>query len=223
MKKLLMFGLVLGVLLLTACGGSSNNIQNNEQNQNSANSLSAIVLSTNTIEIKVGESKNLSYTTIPAEAETTDSRWESADSSVATVNANGQVTGISVGQTNIIISADGGVYAACSVTVVEPSAYEQLSTKEREFVDALLTNINDFYDPSSVIVKYIYKHSGGHGWDITVAAHNKFGGYTENDYDLSADGELTVPILSHIEMPDADKQGYNLDLINAALSECLGS
>ena len=31
MKKLLMFGLVLGVLVLTACGCSTNNIQNNEQ------------------------------------------------------------------------------------------------------------------------------------------------------------------------------------------------
>ena len=221
MKKLFAFVLALLMLLMAGCGGTPT--EDNDSAQNQENAVSAIVLSSNAIEIKVGESKILSYTTIPAEAEATNAGWESADSSVATVNANGQVTGISLGQTNIIISADGGVYATCSVTVVEPSAYEQLSAKERDFVDALLRNIDDFYNPSSVIVKYIYKHSNDHGWDITVAAQNKMGGYTEKDYDLSLAGELSIPILPHIDMPDADEQGYNLDLINAALSECLGS
>lgn len=221
MKKLFAFVLALLMLLVAGCGGTPT--KDNDSVQNQENIVSAIVLSSNAIEIKVGERKNLSYTTVPAEAEAINAAWESADSSVATVNTNGQVTGISVGQTNLIISADGGVYATCSVTVVEPSAYEQLSAKEREFVDALLRNIDDFYNPSSVMVKYIYKNTGGYGWDITVAAQNKMGGYTEKDYDLSVDGELSVPILPHIDMPDADEQGYDLDLINDALSECLGA
>lgn len=217
MKKLLEFALALLMLLMTACGETTN--EDNSSGQNQENAVTAIVLSSNAIEIKAGESKRLSYSLIPENAILENVTWKSTDTAIASVNEDGVVMGVGAGQTNVIVSGENGIYAICTVVVAEPSAYEQLSAKEREFVDAMLTDIDAFYNPSSVIVKYIYKNTNGSGWDITVAAQNKLGGYAEKDYDLSADGELSVPILPHIDMPDADKQGYDLDLINAALSE----
>ena len=55
----------------------------------------------------------------PADATNQDVTWESSDTSIATVNASGKVTAISVGSATITATAaDGsGVSASCSVTV----------------------------------------------------------------------------------------------------------
>lgn len=221
-RVLVLISLLLMLLSLSACGettGESNENSQNKQNNENVESNVAIVLSSNEIEIKVGETKQLSYTLVPEGNEHISVSWKTTDDSIVTVDSSGLIVGVGRGQTNVIVSCDNGGYDTCSVSVVEPSSYEQLSADKREFVDTFLLGADSFYNPSSVTVKYIHKNSGDFGWDITVSAQNQMGGYSEQDFDLSKDGKLSKPILPHVDMSDVNGQSYNLDLINKAISE----
>ncbi|MBQ9832108.1 MAG: Ig-like domain-containing protein [Clostridia bacterium] len=221
-RVLVLLSLLLILLSLSACGRTTDDGNKNSQNkQNNENVESdvAIVLSSNGIEIKVGETKQLSYTLVPEGNEHISVSWKTTDDSIVSVDSNGLIVGVGKGQTNIIVSCENGSYDTCSVSVIEPSAYEQLSANEREFVDTFLLGVDSFYNPSSVTVKYIHKNSGDFGWDVTVSAQNQMGGYSEQDFDLSNDGKLSKPMLPHVDMSAVNGQSYNLDLINKAISE----
>lgn len=186
------------------------------------NEVSAIVLSTNSIEIKADEAFQLFYTVLPQNADNAKIVWSSANETVASVNEIGIITGINEGQTNIIAECENGVYEVCSVTVTGKSAYDSLSNKEKEFVDVFVANINVFYNPESVTIKYYY-----HGtfnttgtWDITVSARNQMGGFSEKDYTIDRSGNITESILGHIQMPGWEDE-CDLDLINKAIKECI--
>lgn len=216
-KKIKMF--LVAILILMSIAGCSNN-----ESEESVNSVTAIVLSTNSVEIEVDETYQLSYTILPQNADNQAITWSSADNTVASVNESGIISGISEGQTNIIVECKNGVYEVCSVTVTEKSAYDSLSDKEREFVDVFVGVINKFYDPESVTIKY-YSHAvlNTNGtWDITVSAHNQMGGFSEKDYIIDRSGNMTESILGHIQMPHWEDE-CNLDLINKAIQECIGA
>ena len=108
------------------------------------------------------------------------------------------------------------------ITTTEQSAYEQLGRKEQLFLDAFLPELNQtFYNPESVIVKYVWgfdtddADSIVDAWDVTVSAHNQYGGYSEQEFTLYTDKGITVPILPHNDMGC----NYNLELINKAIEE----
>lgn len=114
-KKIKMF--LVAILILMSIAGCSNN-----ESEESVNSVTAIVLSTNSVEIEVDETYQLSYTILPQNADNQAITWSSADNTVASVNESGIISGISEGQTNIIVECKNGVYEVCSVTVTEKSA-----------------------------------------------------------------------------------------------------
>lgn len=172
-----------------------------------------IILSSNNIELSVNESKQLTYTTIP-ESVSEHVRWEVIDSSIASVDESGIVTGISEGETNIIISLENGECDTCSVVVVEMSAYDQLDQNGRDLVDKICSSIDMFYDPGSVSVSYAYLSANG-SWDITIRARNQLGGYSEQDYNVSSDGSINTPILNHVKIESIE----NLDLVNEAIKD----
>lgn len=72
------------------------------------------------ISVEVGESKDLVPTVTPANAEYTLT-WKMSNTSVATVYQNGTITGKSVGETDLKVSADNGVYTMCRIVVYRPS------------------------------------------------------------------------------------------------------
>lgn len=72
------------------------------------------------IGLEVGETKELIPTVTPSNAEYALT-WKIADSSVATVYQNGMITGKSVGETDLKVSADNGVYTMCRIVVYRPS------------------------------------------------------------------------------------------------------
>ena len=86
--------------------------------------VSSINLNTTSISLKAGETFSLSATVLPNNATDKSLIWESSNASVATVSDNGVVKGISLGQTEITVSAiDGsGVSAVCQVNVIPTPA-----------------------------------------------------------------------------------------------------
>ena len=73
------------------------------------------------VSVEVGESKELVPTVTPVNAEYTLT-WKISNSSVASVYQNGTITGKSVGETDLKVSADNGVYTMCRIVVYKPSA-----------------------------------------------------------------------------------------------------
>lgn len=202
-------GILAVLFIVGTCGCATGSEKKDENNL-------SIVLSTNAVEVSVEESVEITYVLMPENSEKQTVEWKSTDETIAIVDDSGVVTGVAVGETNIIASCGDDVFATCAVTVKEKSAYERLDDKEQELVDALLANINVFYDPSSVSIVYAYLSASG-TWNITVRAHNQMGGYSEQDYDLKPDGTIEEPIFDHVEMPG--NEDYNYDLINQAIAE----
>ena len=68
--------------------------------------------------ILVGASETLVATVLPENATNQKVSWKSSDEAVATVDANGKVTGVKAGEATITVTTeDGGKTATCKVTV----------------------------------------------------------------------------------------------------------
>lgn len=94
--------------------------------------VTGVTLNKESTSIAKGSTETLVATVAPAEATNKDVTWQSSVPSVATVDANGVVTAVSVGTTVISVTTDDGDYSAqCTVTVTNQSAgtnYYQVQT-----------------------------------------------------------------------------------------------
>ena len=84
-----------------------------------AGPVTSITLDQTSIHLYTTQKIQLHATVLPTDATNTGVVWSSADTSIAAVNSNGTVTGVSFGQTTITATAaDGsGVYATCECLV----------------------------------------------------------------------------------------------------------
>ena len=81
--------------------------------------VEGLELNLTTLSMKVGESKTLTATITPADAENQAVKWSSSNKSVASVE-DGEITAHKAGETTIsVTSEDGGFRASCTVTVTE--------------------------------------------------------------------------------------------------------
>ena len=78
--------------------------------------LTAINLGTNSLSMYLGESYQFNPTLTHPQAQTTLT-WQSSNTSVATVDANGLLSATGIGTTTITCTAHNGVTASCEVTV----------------------------------------------------------------------------------------------------------
>ncbi len=96
-------------------------------------SVTGIVLTPSTWKMQVGDTKELEAIVTPTNATNKNVVWTSSDTSVATVNANGVVTGISPGTATITVTTiDGNKSATSKITVLANS--EETPTNENEYV-----------------------------------------------------------------------------------------
>ena len=86
--------------------------------------VTAITLSKTETRIAVSQTEMLSVSGVEPSIATVHVIWSSSDPSVATVDAStGKVTGIAEGTATITATADDGVKATCTVTVVAEGSY----------------------------------------------------------------------------------------------------
>ena len=101
-----------------------NETNNNEEPGSEESSVSAtgVTLDKETLSLKISETQTLTATVLPENATTKDVSWISSDASVAAVTADGAVTAIKTGETDITVTTkDGSFTATCHVTVAEAS------------------------------------------------------------------------------------------------------
>lgn len=82
--------------------------------------LTGLAMNLSNSSIEVGETLQLSYTRTPSDAVLETISWSSGNNSIATVNQNGLVTGISVGSTTIT-AYYGDISTTCNLTVTQSS------------------------------------------------------------------------------------------------------
>jgi uncharacterized protein YjdB len=80
------------------------------------NLITGISLDKSTINLTEGDSQQLIATTTPAGAQV---KWSSSDSSIATVDSTGKVTGLKEGNCTITATTADGLTATCVVTVTK--------------------------------------------------------------------------------------------------------
>ncbi|MHC1682582.1 MAG: Ig domain-containing protein [Clostridiaceae bacterium] len=144
-----------------------------------SNPVTGITLNKSTDKLQVGETDTLTATISPADATNKNVTWTTSDSTIATVDSTGKVTGVKVGTVTITATTeDGGLTATCTVTVVDPSKsravlaitmtnndrkeYDVLSTEAQKFIDWYNNNTSKSYKfdksptaPYSSKVEYI--------------------------------------------------------------------
>lgn len=76
-----------------------------------------IQLSETALTVYVGQPVSLSAQAIPCDGPDADISWSSSDEAVATVSAEGLVTGVAAGSASITAATPGGTTARCAVTV----------------------------------------------------------------------------------------------------------
>ncbi|MBQ3427287.1 MAG: Ig-like domain-containing protein [Clostridia bacterium] len=91
--------------------------------------VTGITVSSETLNVGSFLSKKLTAAVVPSDASDQNYTWSSSNSSVATVDAGGNVYGASVGEADIIAtSAEGGFKAACHVKVVPMQTVDATGT-----------------------------------------------------------------------------------------------
>lgn len=108
--------------------------------------VTGIELGESEIWLKVNGTKQPKRTFIPSNATNQKYSYLSENEAVATVSQYGQIKGISLGTTNIIVATeDGGYTATCTVHVTEDVENVVLDTKEKELI------VSDQYQLSAIV------------------------------------------------------------------------
>ena len=80
--------------------------------------LKDITLSSDSVEVAIGETAKVTPTLVPASATNKSLEWEIADPKIATVDTSGNITGVAIGETTLTVyGEDRTISTTCSVSV----------------------------------------------------------------------------------------------------------
>ena len=114
--------LVAAVLLTTSFWSCSKDEEPVPEPTPPVVSVTGVTLNKTSTSIQVGGTETLTATVLPEDATNQNVTWKSDKPEIATVDANGKVTGVKAGEATITVTTeDGGKTATCKVTVSETS------------------------------------------------------------------------------------------------------
>lgn len=118
--------------------------------------VDAVKISAEEASLFVGESLQLSATTVPADASHPDIVWSSADESIAIVSKTGLVTGVSAGKVAITAAASfGEVSASCNVEVRTHVTGVTLDKHNIDIYSLETVKLSAVIQPESAFVKEV--------------------------------------------------------------------
>ncbi len=133
--------------------------------------VSSITISPENATIEVGETKQFAATISPSNADNKKVEWSSSDTSVATIDANGLVTGVGKGEATITATAkDGsGVKGSATITVLgkKPTSITFDGTAPYEF-NYWQGKIIDFKNDLKMKVEPADADLRGIDWGISI-------------------------------------------------------
>lgn len=198
------------------------------------NKLTGIFLGQNSMELEVDETAALTYSLVPENASSKKITWQSVNTDVAAVDADGNIRAIAPGTTTIICSAPQGIMDTCEVVVKEPSAIDQLNEYEKWFFDVLTeVFLPSFYNESAARVKLLGPSiSENYGdsmlLDVRIQGENRVGGTLYKDYMIVCEKNISESICMPcftdnglFASPHEWKENTKIDIakINFALEE----
>jgi uncharacterized protein YjdB len=85
--------------------------------------VTGVMVTPSTLTLKQGTSTSLSAVVLPDDATDQTISWSSSDSSIASVDSDGNVTAVNVGTATITATTNDGGYTSSCVVTVKPSTY----------------------------------------------------------------------------------------------------
>lgn len=159
-------------------------------------------------QIGLEKGTTLSPTLSPSGA-TADLTWSTSNSSVATVNQNGYVYGVSGGTARITVRTNNGLSASCSVTVAEPNLTLSSTSPARGALE---------WDADKPItLTYSARLAAGSAWD-GIVLHDLTAG-TEVESEPSISGRV-LTITPSVLLPG---HAYSLTVPAGALKNLTGA
>ncbi|WP_051412162.1 Ig-like domain-containing protein [Halonatronum saccharophilum] len=115
--------------------------------------------------IKEGEEVQLTTTVEPEDATNDGVSWSSDDENIATVDSNGLVSGVSVGEATITVTTDDGNYHASIVITVDPIEVTGVSIdqEDQSIEDGTTTHLTVTIEPDNATDKSVSWSSSDEG------------------------------------------------------------
>jgi uncharacterized protein YjdB len=149
--------------------------------------VSGVTLNPTSTALVVGDTKQLTATVEPANADDSTVIWRSGDTNVATVDQNGNVTAVGVGSTTITATA-GGKNATCKITVTaKPVPIQGIALADAEIFVGYTVQFAPVFSPADTTERDV-KWSSSDTKIATVDANGRVTGVAE--------GKVTITVTS---------------------------
>ncbi len=80
--------------------------------------VTGVIVSPERLTLPVGSTANLTFTVEPANASNKTASWSTGNTNIATVSANGTVTGVSTGTTTVAVTTNDGNFSATALVLI---------------------------------------------------------------------------------------------------------
>lgn len=155
--------------------------------------VSAVTLNETSTALVVGNTKQLTATVAPANADDSAVTWKSGNTNVATVDQTGKVTAVGVGTTTITATA-GGKSATCTVTVTaKPVPIEAIALRDAAVSVGGTIQLEPVFTPADTTQRDL-KWSSSNNMIATIDANGRVRGVAEGKVTITATSTVNSTI-----------------------------